>query len=121
MTLARRSRSASACLAMARCISWGRSICLMATWVTFMPHGSVCWTIPRAQAQTKRITELTKNLRLVGISWSADPDVMIEDTNMQRTFFLKKGQVMENINVKVEAVFKDKVVLSCDGEEAELR
>ena len=78
-------------------------------------------TIPRSQAETRRITELIKNLRLVGISWSADPDVMIEDTNMQRTFFLKKGQVMENINVKVEAVFKDKVVLSCDGEEAELR
>ncbi len=77
--------------------------------------------VSRSGPPSQRITELIKNLRLVGISWSADPDVMIEDTNTQRTFFLKKGQVIENINVKVEAVFKDKVVLSCDGEEAELR
>ena len=78
-------------------------------------------TVSRANPPSQRITELIKNLRLVGISWSADPDVMIEDTNMQRTFFLKKGQIIENINVKVEAVFKDKVVLTCEGEEAELR
>lgn len=75
----------------------------------------------RSNPPSQRITELIKNLRLVGISWSADPDVMIEDTNLQRTFFLKKGQVIENINVKLEAVFKDKVVLTYEGEEAELR
>ena len=78
-------------------------------------------SVSRANPPSQRITELIKNLRLVGISWSADPDVMIEDTNLQRTFFLKKGQIIENINVKVEAVFKDKVVLTCEGEEAELR
>lgn len=77
--------------------------------------------VVRSGPVSQRITELTKNLRLVGISWSADPDVMIEDTNTQRTFFLKKGQIIESINVKVEAVFKDKVVLTYEGEEAELR
>ena len=41
MTLLRRSRSASACLAMARCISCGRSICFTSTLDTFTPHGSV--------------------------------------------------------------------------------
>ena len=41
MTLARRSRSASACLDMARCMSWGRSTCLTSTAVTFTPQGSV--------------------------------------------------------------------------------
>ena len=49
--------------------------------------------VSRANPPSQRITELIKNLRLVGISWSADPDVMIEDTNMQRTFFLKKARL----------------------------
>jgi hypothetical protein len=55
----------------------------------------------------------------VGISWSDDPDVMIEDTKTQRTFFLKKGQMIDDI--KLEAVFKDKVILNYLGEEIELK
>ncbi len=66
-------------------------------------------------------TEITQNLRLVGISWSNDPDIMIEDTKAQKTYFLKKGQVIESINAKVEAVFKDKVILSFEGVEIELK
>jgi len=69
---------------------------------------------------SERIVEVTKNLKLVGIAWSEDPDVMIEDTQHQRTYFLKKGQVMDN-GVKLKAVFKDKVILSWSGEEIELR
>lgn len=64
--------------------------------------------------------EASKNLSLVGISWSADPDVIIEDKSAQKTFFVKRGQMVGN-GVKVEAVFKDKVVLSTDGQEFELR
>src|ERR1039458_9770363 len=40
--LARRSRSASACLAMARFIVSGRTTSRISTDVTFTPHGSVC-------------------------------------------------------------------------------
>ena len=64
--------------------------------------------------------EAIKNLSLVGISWSADPDVIIEDKSTQRTYFVKRGQMVGN-NVKIEAVFKDKVVLSFEGQEFELR
>ncbi len=42
MTLARRSRSASAWWAITRRISSGRSMNLIATCTTLMPHGSVC-------------------------------------------------------------------------------
>ena len=42
MILALFSRSDSACLAMARCISCGRSTAFTATCVTLMPQGSVC-------------------------------------------------------------------------------
>ena len=41
MTLARRSRSASACRAMARFISWGRSMSFTSTADTSIPHASV--------------------------------------------------------------------------------
>jgi type II secretory pathway component PulC len=69
---------------------------------------------------SSRIIEATQNLKLVGISWSNDPDVMIEDTQNHRTLFLKKGRLINN-EIKVEAIFKDKVVLSYQGEEIELR
>ncbi len=72
------------------------------------------------KATPSRASEAVKHLVLVGISWSGDPDVMIEDTKDKRTFFLKKGQLIDN-QIKVEAVFKDRVILSYGGEEVELR
>jgi hypothetical protein len=69
---------------------------------------------------SQKMMELTQNYRLVGISWSQDPDVMIEDSKTQRTFFLKKGQIIEN-DVVLKDVFKDKVILGYAGEEVELR
>ena len=65
------------------------------------------------------VIEATQHLKLVGISWSDDPDVMIEDTRALRTFFAKRGQHIGEI--KVEAIFKDKIVLSYNGEEIELK
>ena len=44
MILARFSRSASACRAIARCMSAGRSTCFTSTADTFTPHGSVWWS-----------------------------------------------------------------------------
>jgi len=69
---------------------------------------------------SRAIIEATQYLRLVGISWSNDPDVMIEDTKNQRTLFLKKGQTIDN-TIKIQGVSKDKVILSYKGEEIELR
>jgi hypothetical protein len=72
-----------------------------------------------AQADTSRVKELTKDLRLVGISWSNDPDAMIEDTKATRTFFVKGGQMIGDVLVK--QILRDKVVLSYETEETELR
>ncbi len=66
-----------------------------------------------------KIMELSQNLKLVGISWSDDPDAMIEDTKAARTFFIKRGQMVGDL--KVQAIFKDKVVLSYGKEEVDLR
>jgi hypothetical protein len=73
-----------------------------------------------AKGPSQRIIEATQDLRLVGISWSGDPDVMIEDTKTKKTLFLKKGQTINN-EIKLQAVFRDKVVLSYAGEEIDLR
>jgi len=65
-------------------------------------------------------TEATRHLRLVGISWSSDPDAMVEDTSALRTFFVKRGQTL-GTDIRVEAILKDKIILSYRGEEVELR
>ena len=72
-----------------------------------------------AKVSISKIAEASKNLKLVGISWSEDPDVIIEDTKAEMAYFLKKGQMINDF--KVKAVFKDKVILSYQGEEMELR
>jgi len=76
---------------------------------------------PDSGTATSALAEATSDLKLVGISWSNDPDVMIENTKTQRTYFLKKGQAIEPFGVKIEAVFKDKIILSYQGKEIELR
>lgn len=68
---------------------------------------------------SSRILDATETLKLVGISWSNDPDAIIEDTKDTKTFFVKTGQKIGD--VKVQAIFKDKVVLSYQGEETELK
>ncbi|MGD9014620.1 MAG: hypothetical protein PVI33_01160 [Candidatus Omnitrophota bacterium] len=65
------------------------------------------------------ISEAVGKLKLVGISWSDDPDIIIEDTQVQRAYFLKRGQKINDFTVK--AVFKDKVILSYNEEEVELK
>lgn len=69
---------------------------------------------------SSKLVEATKELRLVGISWSDNPDVMIEDTGRSVTYFLKQSEVMEN-GVRVRDVFKDRIVLELEGETIELQ
>jgi len=62
---------------------------------------------------------IVSKYKLVGISWSDNPDAMIEDSTANKTYFLKRGQALDG--AKVQAIFKDKVVLSSEGVEVELR
>ncbi len=74
----------------------------------------------RTSASAPKKESPLKNLTLVGISWSANPDVIIEDKKRKKTFFLRRGQEFAD-GIKVKEVFKDKVVLSYEGEEIDLR
>ncbi len=73
----------------------------------------------KPNSPSSKSLEVAANLKLVGISWSNDPDAMIEDTKELKTFFVKRGQLVGD--ARVQAIFKDKVVLSLDGEEFELK
>lgn len=58
-------------------------------------------------------------LKLVGILWSENPQAMIEDTKAQRTYLVNAGDKIGTVNVK--SILIDKVVLSKDTEEWDLR
>jgi len=64
------------------------------------------------------VVEALGDLKLVGISWLRDPIVMIEDTKTAKTYFLKAGAKIENIEVK--NIFKKRVIINFGGEEKEL-
>lgn len=71
-------------------------------------------------AVSSETAEAIQSLALVGISWSSNPDAIIEDKGHQRTYFVKRGQMVGE-NVKVEAIFKDHVVVTYEDREYELR
>ena len=59
-----------------------------------------------------------KTLKLVGISWGKNPVAMIEDTTSRETSFLKAGQFINEIQVKV--IMKDRAILSLGDAEYDL-
>jgi hypothetical protein len=68
---------------------------------------------------SSKAVEATQNYKLVGISWSDDPDAMVEDIKTGKTFFVKRGQSIGD--VKVENITKEKIVLRYAQELIELR
>jgi type II secretory pathway component PulC len=63
------------------------------------------------------LTELTKDLKLVGIIWSDNPEAMIEYGKDSRTYTLKKGDSFNGDEFKVKEVSRNSAVLeiSVDG------
>jgi len=68
---------------------------------------------------SSKMANMTADLKLVGVSMSDDPDAMIEDTNLQRTFFVKVGSMLGEL--RVESITRDKVVLKYNKELFELK
>jgi hypothetical protein len=69
---------------------------------------------------TKKEVDRTKDFSLVGISWSSDPEAMIEDSKNKRTYFMKRGQALDD-EIRVVTIFRDKVILTYNNKEFELR
>ncbi len=57
------------------------------------------------------LSNLVKDLKLVGVIWSAKPEVMIEDTFENRTFLLKKGEMFGQAKHKIKDITRNSVVL----------
>jgi len=69
-----------------------------------------------------RITELTQDWKLVGISWLSTPEsasVMIENTKTGITYFLRQGEEFQGVTIK--NIYADRVLLGCEGEELTLK
>ncbi|MBI5872828.1 MAG: hypothetical protein HZB36_01620 [Candidatus Omnitrophica bacterium] len=62
---------------------------------------------------------LAADLKLVGIIWSDAPQAMIEDSKDGRTYLLNRGGKIKSGRVK--DILKDRVILSYDDQEVELR
>ncbi len=72
-----------------------------------------------AQSQNANAAaDFIKNLNLVGIIAGDSPQAVIEDKNIQKTFYLNRGEVINGF--RVESIEEGKVVLAYKGEKYEL-
>lgn len=62
--------------------------------------------------------DLIKNLNLLGIVSGQKQQVIIEDKKLKKTYFLYQGDYIGEI--KIEAIYSDKVVLEYKGEQVHL-
>ncbi len=72
--------------------------------------------------ETRQISALTKNLKLVGISWLDSPEsatALIEDTQSGMTYFLKMGEQVNNVTVK--SIYADRIILTYQGEDLTIK
>jgi hypothetical protein len=78
-------------------------------------------TAQTPQAEKKKQEEIAafrSKYRIAGISWSDNPDAMVENTQTKKTSFVRRGQTIDAM--KVIAIFKDKLVVNYEGAEFEL-
>ena len=83
----------------------------------FSPVKLISAEDPEDEAK-KLLSVLIKDLRLVGISWGKDPQVIIEDAKDNKTYFLKTGDTINKF--KINAILKDKVILESEGQKMDL-
>ena len=75
-----------------------------------------------APTTLKEVSERTKDLKLVGISWldtAESASALIENTTSGVTYFLRVGEKINNVLVK--KIYADAVILSYEEEEIEFR
>lgn len=73
----------------------------------FFPAGEKSDAAAEADLQ---VTELVKDLKVVGILWSDNPEAMIEDKNENRTYLLKKGAPLGQY-LKIKDILRNSVIL----------
>ena len=78
---------------------------------------------PRAKEKERETTikprEKVTDLKLVGILWSNNPQAMIEDEKSGKTYLIGAGAEIKRW--KIKAIYRDRVVITGDEGESELR
>ncbi len=72
-----------------------------------------------AVAEKPDIPRTKPDLQLVGIYFSQEPEVIIEDKAEKKTYFLKEGENIKGI-IKIKSIRQDRVILESNGTEWEL-
>ena len=72
--------------------------------------------IKAKEMQTVKIEEMLKDLKLVGIIWSDNPEAIIESALDGRTSLVKKGDSAGSSKAKVKEVTRNSVVLEIESE-----
>ncbi len=67
--------------------------------------------------QNEAIFEIVKSLKLVGVIWSDNPEVMVEDAKENRTYLLKKADIFGQQKFKVKEILRNSVMLEIAGVE----
>ena len=60
--------------------------------------------------ESAAVSDVLKDLKLVGIIWSQNPEVMIENAKDARTYTLKKGESL-NEQFKVKEISRNSAIL----------
>ena len=71
---------------------------------------------PLVAKQKEDIAEVVKPLKLVGVIWSDNPEVMVEDSKENRTYLLKKSDTFGQ-KFKVKEILRNSVILEISGVE----
>ena len=71
-----------------------------------------------AEIKKSDLSELAKDLSLVGIAWGRNPQAMIEDKQAKKTYFLKDGETINEFTI--ETILKNRVILTYKGEKIDL-
>ncbi len=84
-----------------------------------LPAPKAVGSEPQQEALPQELTNLVANLNLVGIIWSKPPQAIIEDKVDGKTYLVNRGSKVKIARVK--EILKDKVILSYDKQEVELK
>jgi len=75
-------------------------------------------TVTMQQTNVLAASEQLKDISLIGVISGDDPQAVIEDKRTQKTYYVNKGQFIEQF--QVEDIKDGKIVLTCGGERFEL-
>ncbi|MDP3142762.1 MAG: hypothetical protein Q8N14_02285 [Candidatus Omnitrophota bacterium] len=75
-------------------------------------------SIAKSSTVSANLSQLTKDLKLVGVILDNNPQAIIESNTDKKTYFLRKGELINDM--KLEVITESKVILSYGNEKIEL-